>query len=133
MKNFRVPDEWEPEVTDAGPTFFTSWPGLLRKSDRVAEPGIRLVKHTIVGFLSVEAIEYRDEGGLLRGVAVWEPRGTLSVTVDPAFLRQGIGTRLLREAVELWPVDFESQSYSKDGAALVRKLLESERVRRASA
>jgi GNAT superfamily N-acetyltransferase len=115
---------WKPTVTHTGPTLFTSWPGILRKSDRVAEPGIRFVRHTTLNAFSIEVLEYRDREGLLRGTAIWEPRGCLSITVDPAFQRQGIATKLIEEAVKRWPIDFVKQGYTEDGAAFVRKFLE---------
>ena len=115
--------KWKPVSTDAGATLFTSWPGILRKSDRLAEPGIRLVTHTILNAFSIEVLEYRDPDGLLRGVAIWEPRGSLSITVDPDFRRQGIATKLMQEAVKHWPIVFESQSYTPDGANFIRKFL----------
>jgi GNAT superfamily N-acetyltransferase len=132
--------KWEPTATTTGPSLFTSWPGIVRKSDRIAEPGIRPATHTFKltdeygnpDTYSIETFEYRDQDGLLRGVVIWEPGGALSITVDPDYRRQGIATELMQEAVRRWPIDFEGQSYSSDGAEFVRKFLsvDGERLRR---
>ena len=127
----RKASKWKPTATITGPTMFTSWPGIIRKSDRLAEPGIRSVTHTLKfaaedgkpDAFSIEALEYRDRDGLLRGVVIWEPRGALSIVVDPACRRQGIATKLMQEAVRHWPIDFEVQSYTSDGAKFFRKFL----------
>lgn len=39
--------------------------------------------------------------------------------VQPEKRRQGIGTRLLAEAMKIWPIDFKKQTYSADGLAFI--------------
>lgn len=53
------------------------------------------------------------------GVPGWEEPRAMMLYVDPARRRQGLGTRMLREAERLWgPVDWDAQHVTPEGRAL---------------
>jgi GNAT superfamily N-acetyltransferase len=71
-------------------------------------------------------LAYCDGFGCVRGVALFDYReDKLLVTVDPSHRRRGIATELMQEAVKRWPIDFEKQGYTEDGAKFFRKFLNS--------
>jgi GNAT superfamily N-acetyltransferase len=71
-----------------------------------------------------------DEEGLWLGEVLWMPWcGDGLMAVRPDRRRQGIGTRLLAVAVQLWPeADLMKQKfYSEDGRRLVESFLKRDR------
>jgi GNAT superfamily N-acetyltransferase len=115
----------EPKATT---TTSIQWVSVLVGSQYQAEPGIRFLKGTTRCFgekRPIEILEYRDRDGWLRGVVSWEGESVhhLFIMVDPECRRQGIATKLMREAVKRWPIDFQKQSYTRDGAKFFRKFL----------
>ena len=81
-----------------------------------------------------ELVFYAD--GVLSGILTYFPEdipeddtdcgyegGTYVITVDPAKRRRGIGTALLKEMTSRWAVDFENQTYTDAGLALVQAFL----------
>jgi GNAT superfamily N-acetyltransferase len=112
--------KWRPK---ASTTLRITWGGVLGGSAWQAEPGIRHLTGTTNAapygpprIVSCEVIEYRDERGLLHGVVTFEEGRRLFLMVDPDCQRQGIPTKLMQEAVKRWPIDFEKQRYTEDGA-----------------
>jgi GNAT superfamily N-acetyltransferase len=78
----------------------------------------------------VEILEYRDAQGLLHGVVEVERSHStpdhpwrLFIMVDPAMRRHGIATQLMRRAVKQWEIDFQEQTYTRDGAKFFRNFL----------
>lgn len=75
----------------------------------------------------IHCLLWRDDSGVLRGVLYYyekdipplEKAGNVNVFVDPAHQRQGIGRRLVQEALSRWPIDLDSQRYTVGGARLV--------------
>ena len=53
--------------------------------------------------------------------------GTYTISVDPAKQRRGIGTALIKEMSRRWSVDFENQTYSDAGLALVKAFIKAGR------
>jgi ribosomal protein S18 acetylase RimI-like enzyme len=89
-------------------------------------PGIRLERHSIgeLGFMTlVDCILYRDEDGLLVGILNHyvdsnnpeEQAGNCNIWVKPSHQRRGIGTALLKDAMERWDIDFEQQRFTSQG------------------
>lgn len=72
---------------------------------------------TLVGILS-----YFPEGSPFDD----EP-GDFMVLVHPEWRRQGIGSRLVREAVRRWGVDLMTQCYTTQGWMLAQSILEDPR------
>jgi GNAT superfamily N-acetyltransferase len=84
---------------------------------------------------AAENLLYYDEEGLLRGIFKYFPNdirgdgddvhaGDFTVLVDPARWGRGIGTNLLRAAVERWEINFKQQRYTLSGAELVMHFLQ---------
>jgi GNAT superfamily N-acetyltransferase len=110
-----------------------SWGGVLLGSEWQAETGIR---HLSSRWMHV--FEWRDEEGLLRGVLTYGKnyvRGSshknpdrakydeLFMMTDPKWRRRGIMSNLLREASRHLIIDFQRQSYTLAGAAVVNAFL----------
>lgn len=51
-----------------------------------------------------------------------ERAGNVNLAVHPNKRRQGIGTRLLKEAIGIWNINFDSQIYTKFGLTLVESI-----------
>jgi GNAT superfamily N-acetyltransferase len=80
----------------------------------------------------LDALVFCDEQGVLRGICCYFRRdfarmdgtsdqaGNVSLWVDPTCYRQGIGMKLLREADQLWKINFRQQRMTPAGAALVK-------------
>jgi GNAT superfamily N-acetyltransferase len=122
--------QWKPKPTT---TTDITWGGVLGGSEWRAQPGIRHLAGTTNAapygpprIVSCEVLEYRDEGGLLHGVVVWEEE-RIFIMVDPACRRQGIATRLMQEASKRWPIDFRRQRYTRDGAKFFGTFLKAAR------
>lgn len=80
----------------------------------------------------VEVLLHRNRKGRVTGILYyypdgiegWEEPGNVTVFIDPARQRRGIGTKLLAEALHRWPaIDLEQQSYTEGGLALARRFL----------
>jgi hypothetical protein len=109
----------------------TTWFGVVINSAQTGPPGI---SHR-TDDAGTNLLEYRDKGGLLRGVLVvygagyrkgTRPgmTGQLLILTDPEYQRLGICSALLKEADRLGvPIDFEKQSYTRAGWRAVRKHL----------
>jgi GNAT superfamily N-acetyltransferase len=103
---------------------------------------IRYEKHVVKQYgpkAISECLLFYDNAGLLRGIVHHFPNdimrpaqtsigtvmeyveraGNINITVDPAHQRKGIGTKLLREALDRWPINLEKQMYTEEGAALI--------------
>jgi GNAT superfamily N-acetyltransferase len=103
------------------------------------KPGISYVEEKPVPDAIREALLYYDNRGKLAGIfnyfpndtpvsepwmkAFVERAGTFNIIVNPKRRRLGIGIKLLRAAVNRWPIEFEKQNYTQGGAELVQRFL----------
>jgi GNAT superfamily N-acetyltransferase len=123
----RVAGSWSPKATVPSTNFdFGSQVGQFPPdgpegiSYFKGEAGAGAGKH-------VDCLLYRRAGKLV-GVLYhypfdfppYEVRGNVNVMVDPGHQRSGIGSQLLAEAEKRWPLDWQAQSYTEEGAALLR-------------
>jgi GNAT superfamily N-acetyltransferase len=75
----------------------------------------------------VDCLLYRDKHGKLRGILTHHPYAVppfasahdVMINVEPRYRRKGIARRLLRRALELWPIDVHNQRCTADGAAFI--------------
>lgn len=93
------------------------------------QPGIGYFKGEIDDAHHVDALLYRDDKGKVVGILnhypmdilPYERAGNVNVMVRPDQQRKGIGLKLLREADKRWKINFQQQSYSRAGKALVTR------------
>lgn len=112
-----------------------SWESQVAQYPRLGAPGVEY-RTGDTGFAKpVNCLLWRDEDGLVHGILnhypidmpPWEKAGNVNVFVDPARRREGIATRLVREAQRMFgPIDFEQQRFTESGAALAVTLIEQE-------
>ena len=99
-------------------------------------PGLGYFKGVISDFAHVDALLWRDEMGLVRGILNHYPqdffpdesKGNVNIFIEPAAKRTGIATRLLTEAIARWGVNFEQQRFTKEGRAFTAAFLKRTRV-----
>jgi GNAT superfamily N-acetyltransferase len=118
------------------------WEYRASKCPAKGKPGIsyrRDVEEKIGPNAVLETLLYYNNEGRLAGILNYVPNdiqlpepwmkafveraGTFNVLVAPKHRGRGIGMKLLREAVRRWPIDFEQQNYTVDGARLVQRFL----------
>lgn len=127
MKRKRQRD-WSPAVSI--PVWaMLDWAGQAEQYPPFGPPGISYFPGPLPSGNVVDCLLWRDEGGILRGIlnhypfeSRWEKIGNVNVWVAPGHQRQGIGTRLVEEAMNRWPIDFQQQRYSAEGVALYEGL-----------
>lgn len=95
------------------PASLPSWSWLRRQYHSAGAPGLSATS---------SAVLWRNRQGRIVGVLVRDGMGFI-VRVDRRYRRQGIATRLLREALNRWPLDLRSERYTADGAAWVTAFL----------
>jgi GNAT superfamily N-acetyltransferase len=102
--------------------------------DPIGPPGVSYVKGDPGDGLYVDCLLYRNEQGRTVGVLYhypvdmpFERQGNINVIVDPAVRRQGIATQLLDAARRITAINWDQQSYTDDGRALVEQYLNSKR------
>lgn len=101
------------------------------------KPGLtESVEH--VGDLEIDTLLWRvSPSGFLVGILYYYPQdcfeidgtllekaGNFNIYVRRDDRRRGIGTILMREAMNRWPIDFAQQRYTAAGRALAAKILE---------
>lgn len=94
-------------------------------------PGLSYYRGEISESEWVDCLLYRDDDGGLLGILnyyamdfpPWEQAGNCNIWVRHDHRRQGIGTRLLREAHARWRLDFAQQRYTFAGARLAQSVL----------
>ena len=98
------------------------WGNVLLSSDWETAPGIRHLHGK-----TADVFEWRDGDGLLHGVVTLyqhpDRSAELFLMTDPAWRRRGIATQLLTEATKHFTIDFEHQSYTRDGARTINAFL----------
>lgn len=127
-----------------------SWDSQVKQYEKVGKPGISLfVGEISVGRVQVDGIDimdalcnyvecllYRNNKGHVIGILNYyrwgvegfEDPGNVNIWVHPRRQRRGIGTALLAEAEKRFgPLNFEQQTYSTAGRALVTKYIQSTR------
>lgn len=106
-----------------------SWESQERQYPETGPAGFDYRRESAAGH-PVDCLLWRDEDGFLLGilnhypedVPPWESAGNVNVWIHPDRQREGIGTRLLREAETRWgPIDWEQQRYTRAGLELVKK------------
>jgi GNAT superfamily N-acetyltransferase len=135
------------------PSMAGQWETLSEVFPHTGEPGIahqRQVHGELGPHAVTESLLYYNESGNLVGVLNYYPNdvpapaghvlqiledpsrrfieraGNFVVIVHPEHQRTGVGTKLLREAVKRWPINFEQQDYTWAGANLIKKFLSGE-------
>jgi GNAT superfamily N-acetyltransferase len=104
--------------------------------------GITYVEEKLGPDAICEALLYYDTRGRLAGIfnyfpndmpvsepsmkAFFERAGTCNIIANSRHRRLGIGIKLLREAINRWPIQFENQNYTLEGAKLVQRFLSEE-------
>jgi GNAT superfamily N-acetyltransferase len=68
----------------------------------------------LVGILNYYAIDFPP----------WEKAGNVTMFTHPNKLRRGIGSALMDEARRRWPVNFDRQEYTRDGAAFINRYVQ---------
>jgi GNAT superfamily N-acetyltransferase len=53
-----------------------------------------------------------------------ERKGNVTMFTHPDKLRRGIGSALLDEARRRWPVNFDQQNYTREGAAFINRYVQ---------
>lgn len=103
---------------------------------KLGPPGLGYFKGVIDESKFVDALLWRDDMGLVRGILNHYPqdifphesKGNVNIFIDPAAKRTGIATRLLAEAVVRWNVDFDQQRFTTEGRAFMAAFLRRTRV-----
>ena len=93
-------------------------------------PGIGYFKGVIDSKRYVDCLLYRDKKGVVIGILnhfpkampPYEKKGNVTLFVDPTQQRQGIGSKLMREAGKRWNINLAQQAYTREGAALANAL-----------
>jgi GNAT superfamily N-acetyltransferase len=62
-------------------------------------------------------------GHYIDGRLFHERAGNITILVDPKQRGRGIATRLLRAALQRWPISLDSQSYTPQGRAFIAKVI----------
>lgn len=123
--NIPIDLKWEDAVVDYPAT---GHPGVIYRKDTTVQFGSEAVS---------EALLFYAPDGTLAGLFFYFPKdiwvpdisrpieraGNFTVIVAPGHRRRGVGTRLLREALKRWNIDFEQQKYTEAGAKLVQRYL----------
>ena len=81
-----------------------TWRELAANCDHKGRPGLTHILGVTRGDRQpIEVIEWRDDEGILRGVATWrKAEEILFVMVQEGFRRRGIATALMTEARKRW-------------------------------
>jgi ribosomal protein S18 acetylase RimI-like enzyme len=103
-----------------------SWESQARQYAYRDAPGISLERHHLgewPHWTQIDCLLYRDEEGLLVAILNHyvdsnnpeERAGNCNLWVKPSHQRRGIGTALLRDAMQRWDIDFEQQRFTSQG------------------
>jgi len=108
-----------------------SWESQAEQYAYLDTPGINHERHDVGEFGAPNVIDcllWRDEAGRLRGILNYyqndgelERAGNVNLWVHPDWERRGVGTTLLREAMQRWPIDLAQQRYTPKGAAFAER------------
>lgn len=128
------------------PELSYTWEDYASEYPREGQPGITYREHELGPDVVCAALLYYETDGRLRGILHYFPNdipvpepwmkpfaeraGNFNVIVDPTSRRLGIGMKLLHEAARRWPINFERQNYTREGAKLVQRFLQRSRTRR---
>jgi len=113
------------------PDLHFSWESQVVQYPRKGRPGVGyFAGETDAGI--VHCLLYRDVKGDVVGILnyydgylkpnVWETAGNVNIWIRPDRQRRGIGTRLIRAAMERWPINLDQQRFTPNGAAFARRL-----------
>lgn len=101
--------------------------------DEIGKPGLSYFKGTGNGLKKgqwVDCLLWRDEQGKLKGIVYHYPqdlplekKGNMNIFIAPDAKRQGIGTKLVAEAIKRYKVDLRQQRYSEEGAAFINNFV----------
>ena len=121
------------------PELSYSWSDHALQYPRKGRPGITHREEKLGLEVISEVLLYYDANGNLAGVLNYfskdipapepwmkpfmERLGNFNIIVSPKRRRLGIGMRLLQEASRRWPINFERQNYTIEGAKLFQKFL----------
>ena len=110
-----------------------SWEHQAKQYAKEGPPGISYFKGVLPRFEGkhIDCLLFRDENGELLGIlnhypfhfAESEAPGDFNVWVHPDYWRQGIGKKLLDEGYRRYNLNWNQQTYTPAGAALVRSYL----------
>jgi SPP1 gp7 family putative phage head morphogenesis protein len=104
-----------------------AWAGQVGQHPDRGKPGMSYTQNKVDEF-KIDTLLWRDDKGILRGllyhypqdVPGYEKKGNVTLMVDPLRQRQGIGSKLLREAGKRWNINLWNQDYTPEGAALAK-------------
>jgi len=113
------------------PNFQEKWNKLVKYYPKQGESGFTFSFHHLFGVRYAEYIIYRNEEGEMVGIITYylhdyfhlERAGNLNISVDPKYWRNGIGLKLLKEAIRKWNIDFNKQTYTRSGIRLLLTFL----------
>ena len=143
-------NQWTPNAkNDVEPRFdFASQVGQYPPK---GDPGIGYFKGELDKNRYVNALLYRDEQGQVRGILnhypqdittraggiyggmqlLLERKGNVNLMVDPTARRQGIATKLYREADRRWKINPKQQEYTTEGRKFYESLVKKAKSRHA--
>jgi GNAT superfamily N-acetyltransferase len=114
------------------PDYEKIWDKILLTQPEKGVAGISGITRIYGKGLFSLCITYRDDTGNLIGFFEYFPvegfvdikKGDFSITVDPKRFREGVGSKLLQEAMNRIEINLEQQYYTPLGYKLVRSYLD---------